>query len=179
MTPEAFDYTGFYTIVLTESNDNQYQLIRKIFEDCWSLYISNINLLTLKNTEPTALQYTFYPYTIAHCEQVDPVIQNFFINATSSFTLNTTMFPEKFRNFYKCPLILSTYNLAPHMLLTPQLNGSYFTDGMDGIIFRVLSQRLNFTPIVRFSAKNLLRNVTVGNRRSEENPKLRRSLQMV
>ncbi|KAG4066549.1 hypothetical protein HA402_007185 [Bradysia odoriphaga] len=49
---------------------------------------------------------------------------------------------------YKCPLLVATSEEIPYMFLIPQENGTIYTDGIDGIIFRVLSQRLNFTPIL-------------------------------
>lgn len=52
------------------------------------------------------------------------------------------------KNMYKCPLRVATSDEKPYMFLIPQKNGTIYTDGIDGIIFRVLSQRLNFTPIL-------------------------------
>lgn len=178
MRNSSFDFTGFYTILLTDMYHPQHELVLKILQDCWSLYISNVHILTSTAVEATAMLYTFYPYTPSHCEQVKPSLQNYFFN--DSFVLaNDTMFPEKFRNFHKCPLILSTYNLVPYMMLTPEPNGSYHTDGIDGITFRVISQQLNFTPIVRMSSKNLVQRITVESVATIDNPKLPRSLEMV
>lgn len=177
MSDTSFDYTGFYTILLTEVSQ-QPHVVSKILRDCWSLYISNVHILAATTDEATAMLYTFYPYTPDHCEQVKPAIQNYFMN--DSFVLpDDQMFPEKFRNFHKCSLRLSTYNLTPYMILTPQPNGSFHTDGIDGITFRVISQQLNFTPIVLMSATNLVQRITVKEHESIDNPKLPRSLELV
>lgn len=178
MSETSFDYTGFYTILVTGVYDKDHYIVESILKDCWSLYISNVHILTRTAYESAAMLYTFYPYTQDHCEQVKPILQNYFID--DSFVLsNQTLFPEKFRNFHKCPLTLSTYHLVPFMILTPQPNGSYHTDGIDGITFRVISQQLNFTPIVRLSSTNLVRRITAKTHNAIVKPELPRSLELV
>lgn len=177
MSDTSFDYTGFYTILLTEMCHHQHEIVSKILHDCWSLYISNVHVLTGAGIDAIGVLYTFYPYTPVYCDRVKPSIQNYYIN--DSFVLNSELFPPKFRNFHKCPILVSTYNLPPYMILTPQPNGSYYTDGIDGITLRVISQQLNFTPIVRMSSTNLIRRITVSNHVSKDDPKLPRSLEMV
>lgn len=175
MSADAFFFTGFYTIVLTETSKNLNKTIFDIFSDCWSLYMTNVNLLSLNCDDGnTAVLYTYYPYGEAYCEQVLPVIQDYYVN--KSFQLKTEIFPEKVRNFHKCPLVLSAYEDSPHMILTAQPNGSFYTDGIDGIFFRVLSQKLNFTPIVKYASSNLLKKL---DKVDYEIPKLARSLEMV
>lgn len=175
---ERFDFTGYYTILVTELLPRQNEIVLKILQAFWSLYITNVHVLTATTSEATAMLWTYYPFSPNHCEEVKPMLQNFFIN--DSFVLrNVEMFPDKLRNFYKCPLTLSTYNLEPYMMLTSQPNGSYYTDGIDGITFRVFSQQLNFTPIVRMSSKNLVRRITVKKHQTQNNTKLPRSLEMV
>lgn len=178
MSETSYDYTGFYTILVTGVYNKDHHIVESILKDCWSLYISNVHILTRTTVESAATLYTFYPYTQNHCELVKPILQNYFVN--DSFVLaDEKLFPEKFRNFHKCPLTLSTYNLVPFMILTPQPNGSYHTDGIDGITFRVISQQLNFTPIVRLSSTNLVRRITAKTHNTIAKPKFPRSLEMV
>lgn len=49
---------------------------------------------------------------------------------------------------FGCPLRLAAYELIPYMMLERRDDGNYYMDGIDGIVSRVLSQRLNFTPVV-------------------------------
>lgn len=143
-----FDYTGFYTIVLTESRRNQYMIINKILNDCWSLYITNVVIVAPMGSELDSRSaiYTYFPYTVFHCEKVAPVILNYFINNT--FLYATDHFPDKLKNMHRCPLTLVTQNLLPFMILYENENGRYRTEGIDGTTFQVLSEHLNFTPIV-------------------------------
>lgn len=144
-----FDYTGYYTIVLTESRRDQYVIISKILNDCWSLYITNVIVVVSMSTESDSRSaiYTYFPYTIFHCETVAPVILNYFIKNT--FIYKIDHFPDKLKNLYKCPLTVVTHNVTPFMILyQDEKSKGYRTEGIDGITFRVLSQQLNFTPII-------------------------------
>lgn len=175
MTTTNYDYTGYFTIVLTEHSNNSQAIVNEILKDCWSLYIANANVLAPADDYETAILYTFYPFTSEHCEHVKPIIHDQFMNGT--FLYKTPMFPNKLRNLFKCPLKMSTYQFAPFMDLTLQSNGSYYTDGIEGTMFRAMADRLNFTPIAVISALNSVRNIT--NIAPNSKPKLRRSLEMV
>lgn len=180
MTIDTHDYTGFYTIVLTEHSDDCEETITKIFADCWSLYIANVNILTPSEDYETILLYTYFPFAPDHCEAIVPVVVDYFENFT--FVLNAPVFPDKFQNFYKCPLRISTYTLPPFMMLTTLSNGTIRPDGIEGILFRVISQRLNFTPIIIQSAYNVLKNITNPKNKLDAQsvkPKLPRSLTLV
>ncbi|KAG4066557.1 hypothetical protein HA402_007193 [Bradysia odoriphaga] len=149
-----FDYTGFYTIVLTKLWRNQYIIISKILNDCWSVYITNVMIVVSMESELDSRSaiYTYFPYTLHHCEKTAPVVLNYFIN--NSFLYDTDHFPDKLKNMYKCPLTLVTHNVTPFMILYRNHNDrSYRTEGIDGITFRVLSQQLNFTPIIEVPNK--------------------------
>lgn len=173
MTTDTFDYTGYYTIVLTEHNDD-YQ-ITKIFEDFWSIYITNTNVLVPTDDYKTVLLYTYFPYTAVHCEKVVAVVQDYFEN--HNFTRNAPIFPDKMSNMHKCPVRVAMYHFEPFTMLKRQPNASYFIDGIEGIVFRVISQRLNFTPIVILSRTNILRNIT--DEHAEIQSPVRRSLDVV
>lgn len=177
LNSEDFDYTGYYTIVIVcHENNPEENGIYNILSDCWSIYLANVLVVNKADDEKGVLVHTFYPYTPRHCEQVIPVIHNQLVNNT--FISNVTSFPRKFQNFYKCPLSVSTYNLEPFMMLTPLLNDSYHTDGLDGIIFNMLSDRMNFTPIVKLSKRNILKELNVS-KEAYESKELRPSLDMV
>lgn len=158
MSAETYDFVGFYTIVLTKHSNTNQETVANILKDCWSLYIANvIVLIPTENYEQIEL-YTYFPYTPEHCEGVEPVLYDYFENGT--FALNVSIFPDKFRNFHKCPLTASLYHLPPFVILKPQSNGSYHIDGIEGTIVRVIAEQLNFTTIVQLSRTNILKNIT-------------------
>lgn len=176
MTTATFNFAGFYTIILTKHSDDCHGIVRQIFEDCWSLYIGHVNLLIPTEDNETILLYTYFPFTPERCETVEPVIYDYFENDT--FSINAPIFPNKFQNFHKCPLKISTYNIPPYMILKRHPNGTYHLDGIEGKMIRVLSMRLNFTPIVILSTTNTLRKIDNFST-ALYTPKLKRSLDLV
>lgn len=156
MTDAAFDYTGFYTIVLTENQRDQYNILTNILRDCWLRHITNVIVLVSIDTQRRTAIYTYFPYTQFHCEAVAPVILNYFL-ANNTFLYHETFFPPKTNNMHGCKLAVATYNLVPFMFLTKLENSTIYTDGIDGIVFRVLSQRLNFTPTIIVPPNNQMR----------------------
>ena len=98
---ELFDYTGYYTIVLTESLRDQYIIISNILGDCWSVYITNVVIVASMGSELDSRSaiYTYFPYTAYHCEKVSPVILNYFINNT--FLYDIDHFPDKLKNMHR------------------------------------------------------------------------------
>lgn len=147
MDERSFDFTGIYTIVLTESSRYQYETITAILEDLWVMNIVNVVVLVSIHPRARTAVYTYFPFTQFHCEAVVPVILNYYL--TSGFLYaDSEFFPVKMAKLFGCPLLLAAYHLVPFMLLTQRTDGSYFLDGIEGITMRVLAQRMNFTPIV-------------------------------
>lgn len=177
MSTRTYDYTGFYTIILTEPNDDCQETVAKIFQDCWSLYITNVNILTPTNDNELIVLYTYFPFTLGHCESTEPVIYDYFENNT--FIHNAPIFPDKFHNFYECPQKASSYTFPPFMMLNNQSDGSYYADGIEGITLRVMSQRLNFTLIMIPSGYNIMKPISNSSGVNIKKPHLRRSLEMV
>lgn len=179
LTPDIFDYSGYYTIVLVQSNieSSHNDTINRILNNCWTLYITNVQILmTLPGESEVFNLYTYYPYTIEHCEIVKPTVQDIFVNG--KFTQNATMFPHKFLNFYECPVSVSTYEFWPFMILTAFGNGSYGMDGLDGKTLRVIAKKLNFTTIVKLAMRNMVKEIKVDGW-NETKSALKPSLRMV
>lgn len=143
-----FDHAGYYTIVLTECVEEPHELIKTIFTDLWSLHIINVNILSFQNIESGSSVFTFFPYSENDCDDVRPVLWDYF--ADNHFTMNTQIFATKLDNFYGCPIMLGTYDLPPYMILTRLPNGtvSPYIDGIEGTLFRVLSEKMNFRPVI-------------------------------
>lgn len=169
MTTATFDYTGYYTIVLTQHSNQE--TLQRILNDCWSLHIVNAVILIPTIDHMKIYLYAFFPYTPMHCEIIEPVVHDYFENGTFSF--NTPIFPNKLRNFYQCPLMISTYTFDPFISLTPLSNGLFHMDGIEGRMLVTLAKRLNFRPVIQISMFNIDING------SNPHPTLRKSLDMV
>lgn len=177
LTVETYEYSGFFTIVLTEYFDDQDCIIEQILKDCWSLYIANANVLTPTEDYETILLYTFFPYTVEHCGSVEPIVYDYFENGT--FALNASIFPNKMENLFECPLIVSTYNFPPLVILKEQSNDTFYIDGIEGTVLRVIAKRLNFTPVVAMSSTNILNKISNGTNATELKRPFPRSLDLV
>lgn len=147
MTPDTFDYNGFYTIVSTQHYS--LETVQRVLIDCWSLHIVNAFVLTSAMNHTKIFLYSYYPYTPEHCENIDPVAHDYFDN--DSFALNVPIFPDEIRDFHKCPLVISTYTLELESLP----NGIFHTDGIESRMLMVLAKRLNFKPIIEITSFNI------------------------
>lgn len=145
---EKFDFSGYYTVVLTNIQRNYTDIITRILNDCWQLYIVNVNVISYDpyNIE-RAFVHTYFPYTPQHCGQVKPVITGVF--KKNSFVRNITIFPNKVANFHKCNLTIGTLDYEPFIMITTLGNGNHYLNGFEGFIARALSKRLNFSIIVK------------------------------
>lgn len=146
LSVKYFDHSGYYTIVLTERMEEPYELIKSIFTDLWSLHIINVNILSFEDIESGSSVFTFFPYAEDYCDDIRPVLWDYFIDG--HFTLNKDIFATKLTNFHGCPITLATYEIPPYVMLTHHPNRTTTLDGIEGILFSVLSRRLNFRPVI-------------------------------
>lgn len=144
MTPELYDYTGFYLIVLTKTNQDFLETIQRIFKDLFSLYVTNaiIILLSKENLQEVSL-YNYFPFQKRGCGRIKPILWNTYRN--HQYLKNRSFFPNKLRNMNGCPIEVVTFNTPPYMILDVKPNKTLELLGIEGILLRVLSARMNFT----------------------------------
>lgn len=117
-----------------------------------------------KHNEKCAI-YTYYPFSKYLCAKVIPAIINYFENESFQYN-DTELFSEKMENLYGCPVTVATFHTEPHMMLSKSKNAEravYDTDGIDGIILRVLSQLINFKPIIKIPQDGKMRGSAYAN----------------
>uniref|UniRef100_A0A3F2ZEM7 Uncharacterized protein n=1 Tax=Phlebotomus papatasi TaxID=29031 RepID=A0A3F2ZEM7_PHLPP len=144
----AFDFSGYYTIVLTSVHKNYTDTVTKILENCWELFIINVNIVTYDpyNTE-RAYMITYFPYTSEHCGKVKPVVTGVFKHNT--FMNNVTIFPDKVSNFHKCHLTVGLVNFPPYMTFSVSNMGRHSFGGFEGYALNALMDHLNFNVILK------------------------------
>lgn len=118
--------------------------------------MTNVLFLTLDQVKTTF--YTYYAYSNVTCGSPNIIIINYYwhsnpgqdLNSTHStgFQVNNTLFPRKCNNLYNCPVNVATFQIPPFVILSQLANGTTYFDGIEGIVVRVLSQRLHFTPVL-------------------------------
>ena len=85
--------------------------------------------------------YTYYPYTPMYCSKAFPVQLNQMRNG--EWVTNADYFPNKMTNLFGCPLRAATFSNPPFMIIR-ELNSYVEVDGIDGILLRVLAEKMNF-----------------------------------
>lgn len=129
-------------------------MMTRIFLDCWKHHMININLLQFDQNDRRVYVYTYFPYTPNHCEHIE---STFLLSmGNHSISIKNEFFPNKLRNFYKCPLHLATYTIPPYMILHKSNDGTYKTNGIEGNLYREMAASLNFRPMVRVGTKTYL-----------------------
>lgn len=130
-----------------------------MFDLFWANTATNVLFLT-STVERTTL-YTYYSYSNETCGSPQTVTYNYYWhhreadkeveegNSTPiGFQFDLPLFPLKCNNLFYCPVNVATFQIPPFMILKQLDNGSTYFDGIEGIVVRVLSQRLRFTPIL-------------------------------
>lgn len=144
MTETDFDSSRYFVIVLTVMEENPYDTINRILGECWKYHIANLVILVPTHSYKRILLYTYFPYTDDHCEQVKPILRNYFEN-NSFFDLRVPPFPDKCGNFHQCPLYVAATNDEPYTFLTGYgTNETPQFSGLDAMVVGEISKRLNF-----------------------------------
>lgn len=146
MTAATFDYSGYYTIVVTEFNEQMnHSIIQYILDDCWKRHITNVIILVPQKDENSeARLYTYFPFTRFHCEKVVPVIWNYFDKGHFVYW-KKELFPQKIKNLYQCPLTVVTVEIRPYIFIAGfQANNTLMVQGIDANLMHVLSAKMNF-----------------------------------
>lgn len=149
ITAESFDYSGYYTIVVTEFTETNSSIIQNILEDCWERHIINVNILVpQKDTRSQVRLYTYFPFTPFNCEKVRPVIWNYFDEGRLVY-LNKQLFPHKIKNLYQCPLTVVTVEIPPYIFIGGvHTNNTLTVQGIDANLINLLAEEMNFKLIV-------------------------------
>lgn len=87
---------------------------------------------------------TFYPFSSDGCSNFKPVSINKFSSGNHSWLYNQKVFPQKMKNFYKCPIKVSTYEYPPNVMIEKLKNQSFVFKGYEIEILNGLADILNF-----------------------------------
>lgn len=139
---ENWEYQGNYIVVITQYFEDIYNCMSKVFDAFWSKHIVNVVLMFMSHARNEVLIYTFYPFSAFYCERAHPIQLNQYRD--NNFLKPIDYFPEKLSNLYGCPLSTVTFKNPPFMMYEQEETGAVHVDGIEGIVLRVLSQRLNF-----------------------------------
>lgn len=128
-------------------------IIKRILENSW-LHINTANVIVLLPANEIATRvYTFFPFSPLHeCEHVVPSLVAVY-TLQYGFSGSVQLFPDKYDNLQGCPLRIASYSTPPFVMFRPHSKdaktGAYSdVDGIDGLLMRALSQRMNYTQLI-------------------------------
>lgn len=136
------------TILVFLNKDEAVSDLGKIFKQFFSLIVYNVNIL--KSTGEDFVMISTQPFRDDNCGNSNPIVMNIF-NKTSHKWENEEIFPNKFKNFHKCPLKVSTLEYPPAVM-------KKFNDGIlqfygsDIEVINGLSSAMNFTVDLKYIA---------------------------
>lgn len=140
ITLELFNYEGFYLIVIVVDIDQPQEEIQKVFNDLWTKYIVNVNIILRRISDSRILMYSYFPFGEDYCEQPKIVLLSEF---NESFNI-TDYFPDKANNFHGCVLKVAVFTFAPFMIVRKDLQGLDRIEGIDANIIKAIGKSLKF-----------------------------------
>jgi hypothetical protein len=122
---------------------NQSQAFHQIlFRTFWNFHAFNVNLI-FTDTDNTTKMTSFTPFTEGKCDNFESKVINFY-NSSQRKWSNQVIFPEKMKNFHKCPIRLATFDYPSGTVVTNSTDIS----GHDIDMLRAIAVMMNFTLVI-------------------------------
>lgn len=127
---------------------HQHVIMRHIFETAWSMYLCKIVVLAGCTNQLQPI-FTYYPYTPSQCDSTEPVCIAVY-NRRTGLSAASKLYPKKYRNMYRCPLHIASYNFYPYSYFRRSVKDQSILrlGGIEGNILRSLARRMNFTRVL-------------------------------
>ncbi|KAI8035276.1 glutamate receptor ionotropic, NMDA 3B [Drosophila gunungcola] len=144
----SYKRNGYFVVVYTGKEDRPMNAVQIMFRRLLNMYVLNVNVFL--HREGTVQLYTYYPYGPHRCQSSLPVYYTAFQNMPPPATglgLNKPLFPSKLANMHGCPLVVVTFEQRPFVFIEDdvRVKGGRIMGGIEGMIFRSLAERMNFT----------------------------------
>ncbi|XP_017051955.1 uncharacterized protein LOC108095387 [Drosophila ficusphila] len=137
---------GFFLVVYTGVEEEPMEAVTIMFRRLLHMYVVNVTLL-LPRMGIVQL-FTYFPYGPHRCLSALPVYYTSFQDIPSQgFGLGKPLFPSKLGNLHGCELVAITFEHRPYVIIEddPTVPGGRTLHGIEGMIFRALAERMNFT----------------------------------
>ncbi|XP_062557316.1 ionotropic receptor 21a-like [Armigeres subalbatus] len=149
---ELYDFSGLYTIVMTNASVELF-VISKMFEAMWTLGIANTILLNpdLKTSRKVVHIYSYFPYTRGYCGIANPeLLHSVFSHHIDVSDAN--LFRNRFKNFHNCTLTVGTFEIRPFIIVEVTEDENHVkVSGLEADMMSILSERLNFQLSYQFT----------------------------
>ncbi|EAT33059.1 AAEL014687-PA [Aedes aegypti] len=148
--PKQYDFTGNYIIIVLNENEQAEEefVAERILQLMWQYYVVNVDVLFGSLDYEEVRMYTYFPFNPGSCENVKSVTWNTF--REGRFLTSRPHFPPKLNNFYGCPLTAAVYTYGAFMRLQHGPGETVVgMDGIDAVLLRHISAKLNFSTVLR------------------------------
>uniref|UniRef100_A0A182K144 Putative ionotropic receptor ligand binding domain-containing protein n=1 Tax=Anopheles christyi TaxID=43041 RepID=A0A182K144_9DIPT len=142
LTPDRFDFTGRYLIVLSEAPVTL-ATVDRIFHALWVRQIVNVVVVLRPLEEGPVQLWTYFPFSPGLCRIPKPHLLFTWPNDTLLYGVD--FYPRKSGHFHGCPLRVGSFETRPFTILAE--GGP--VGGFEGDLLHSLSARLHFREDVR------------------------------
>nr|XP_016946098.1 uncharacterized protein LOC108021806 [Drosophila suzukii]XP_036677205.1 uncharacterized protein LOC108021806 [Drosophila suzukii] len=144
----SYKRNGYFVVVYTGLEEQPMESVKIMFRRLLNMYVLNVNVFLQR--DGTVQLYTYYPYGPHRCQSSLPVYYTAFQDLPAPATgygLTKPLFPSKLVNLYGCELVAVTFEHQPYVIIEddPKIPGGRIMRGIEGMIFRSLAERMNFT----------------------------------
>lgn len=105
-----FHHDAFFTVVLMQKSDSQYNDMQSSFDLMWTYNMINVNILMTGNDNEIEV-FTGFPYTKENCNGI--MVQKINTFKNSSFDETNSIYPKKLQTLNKCLLKIFVLGRVP------------------------------------------------------------------
>lgn len=144
MPGSRFEYSGRVIIVIKKNWMSKQDVVdnaHEIFKVCWSLRMTNV--VVIANFNNVVSVFTFFPFYAHSCKALKVIELDRWCR--HSFEVNAELYPSKTKEMHGCPVVVTTVERYPHVIVERLDNGTILLDGMEGNLIKLLSNLMNFS----------------------------------
>ncbi|KAG5681328.1 hypothetical protein PVAND_010775 [Polypedilum vanderplanki] len=145
ITIDRFNFRGHYLFVFTKGHVGA-ENTQKMFSIMWKKGLYNVNFMY--QDKNTIRMTNFRPFQRDTCHDMDEMLVDTFQDGSFKKANPKEMFSKnKFKNLYKCPIKIVTFERCPAMCYNKKENKF---SGYDWELIQEISQQLNFKMEVKY-----------------------------
>lgn len=143
-------FSNSYFVLVWVDPDPSILHIRSIFQEFWKFEVLDVVALVQMRYGGISV-YTYFPYTKTQCaDSGAPISIDTWSTYYNQFRRKTDLFSKKNKiyNLYGCTLRCAGVHRPPDSVIRETGNKTYAFDGIGGLLFKTIVEKLNFTPVI-------------------------------
>lgn len=148
-------------VVILSSVNYSTQAMQTLFETCLEESILNMILLVRSNDDGilppinpcvnrtmSIFIFSYHPFLKHNSGEVKVILMDKW--KCNTFQFGVDLFPNKVLNLHKHPLYLTSAHVPPNSIIEQNADGTLNLNGWDGKVLQTLTEKLNFTLILKY-----------------------------